>query len=90
MSKFLRNDSPMTLEWVSEKISSLKYEHIIYSFEACNLKILDMQLLSRNFKFLDFMNTLRNFEKFVFARISRNLSISREKFILTESPDHVP
>ena len=38
MSKFSRNDS----QQVSEKISLLKYEHIIYSFEARNLEILNM------------------------------------------------
>ena len=39
MSKFSRNDSPMAPEWVSEKFKLLKYEHIIYGFEARDLEI---------------------------------------------------
>ena len=31
MNKFSRNDSPMAPEWVSENISNLKYEYIIYT-----------------------------------------------------------
>ena len=41
------------------------------------------------FQFLDFMNTLRNFAKSVLLVFSRNLHISRKKFILTESPGHM-
>ena len=59
----------------------LKYEHIIYGFEARNLEVLNMYLLREIFKFRDFMNTLRNFAKFVFALISRNLNISRKIYI---------
>ena len=41
--------SAMASEWLSEKISSfLKYKHIMCSFEARNLDISNMQLLSRN------------------------------------------
>ena len=54
----------MALERMSVKL--LKYEHIIYSFEAINLEILNIRKI---FNFCDFMKTLRNFAKFVFARI---------------------
>ena len=75
---------------VRKNVKLLKYEHIIYSFEACNLEILTCNYFLEIFKFRNFMNTLITiFVKFVFARISRNLNISRKKFILTESPDHV-
>ena len=77
-------------EWVSEKNSKFKnmnilyiaLKHVIWRFEY-------VITFAKYFKFRDFMNTLRNFAKFVFARISRNLNISRKNFILTESPDHV-
>ena len=46
----------------SEKIILLKYEHIIYSFEARSLEIYYFREI---WKFRDFMNTLRNFAKFV-------------------------
>ena len=39
MSKFSRNGSPMAPERVSEKFKLLKYEHIIYHFEAHDLEI---------------------------------------------------
>ena len=32
----------MAPEWVSEKFKLLEYEHIIYSFEARNLEIMNM------------------------------------------------
>ena len=54
----------------------LKYEHIIYSFEARNLEI-------SNKEFLDFMNTLRNFVNSVFARIFTKFIYLAKQFILT-------
>ena len=32
----------MAPEWLSEKIQTFKYEHIIHTFEARNLEILNM------------------------------------------------
>ena len=52
----------MAPEWVSEKIQTLKYQHIIYHFKARDLEIL--YKFREIFNFLDFMNTLRNFSKF--------------------------
>ena len=67
----------------------LKYEHIIYSFEARDLEISNMSQLYEIFRFRDFMNTLRNFAKSVFARIFEKFEYFAKQFILTESPDHV-
>ena len=54
MSKFSRNDSPNGSGVGVRKNSLLKYEHIIYSFEARNLEI---NYFREIFKFRDFMNT---------------------------------
>ena len=50
----------------------LKYEHIIYSFEAHDLESLN-NYFCKIYKFSDFMNTLKNFLKSIFAHISMKL-----------------
>ena len=72
-----------------ENFKLIKYEYIIYSFEARDLEISNIQLLLQISKFRDFMNTLRNFGKSVFAHISAKLKYFAKQFILTESPNHV-
>ena len=46
--QFLRNDSTRALQWPQKNFKLLIYEHIIYSFEARDLEISNMQLLLRN------------------------------------------
>ena len=41
-----------------KKFKLLKYEHIIYSFEARDLEILNMQLFSRNIEIFPILWTL--------------------------------
>ena len=65
----------MAPEWLSEKISDLKYDHIIDSFEALDLEILKIV------KFHDFMNTLRNFAQSVFACIFAKFKYFAKQFI---------
>ena len=45
---------------VRKKFKLLKYEHIVYSFEARNLEIWICNYFREIFKFRDFMNTLQN------------------------------
>ena len=61
----------------------LKYEHIIYSFDAHDLKI------SKISKFRYFMHTLKNFAKSVSAYIFAKFKYFAKQPILTESPNHV-
>ena len=62
MSKFLRNDSPVAAEWVSEKFKLLKYEHITYHFKARDLEI----------PLIYFFARYLNFAKIQAKQISRN------------------
>ena len=70
--QFSRNDSTMA---VRKKFKPLKYDNVIYNFEARDLKI--SKYFCEISKFRDFMNTSRNFAKSVFLIFSRNLNISR-------------
>ena len=65
--QFSRNDSAMAPE---KKFKLLKYERIVYSFEARDLEISNMHYFCEISKFRDFMNTLRKFAKSVLAYIS--------------------
>ena len=56
----------------------IKYEHIIYHFEARGLEISIYNYFREIFKFRHFMNTLRNFAKSVFVHIFAKLNISRK------------
>ena len=61
----------------------LKYEHIIYSFQARDLEISNIQLLLGNIQISRFYEHLKKFREICFAHIFA------KQFILTESPDHV-
>ena len=81
ISRFFSNFREITPKWLSEKFQTfLKYEHIVCSFEARDLEILNMLLLSRFYKHL------RNF---CFAHIFTKFKYFAKQLILTESPDHV-
>ena len=67
----------------------LKYEHIIYSFEARDLEMSICNYICEISKFHNFMNTLRNFAKSVFTHISAKFKYFAKQFISTESPDYV-
>ena len=90
--QFLRNDSAMASEWLSENISTFKnmnilyiaLKHMIWRFRICNY-------FCEISKFRDFMNTLKNFAKSVFAHSFAKFKYFAKhvQFIFTESPDHV-
>ena len=64
--EMLRNGSRIV---VRKHSKLLKYERIIYSFEARDLEIRICNYLREIFRYRDFMNTLRDFVKSVFAHI---------------------
>ena len=86
----LREMTPQRLHDGSRKrFKLLKYENIIYSFEALDLEISNMKLLLRNVQISRFYEHFKKFPKSVFAHILAKFKYFAKHFILTESPDHV-
>ena len=74
---------------VQKNFKLIKYEHIIYHFEARGLEISKNNYFREIFKFRDFMNTLRNFAKSVFAHIFAKFEYFAKVTIYSKSPDYV-
>ena len=69
---------------IRKNFKLLKYEHIIYSFEARNLEILNMGLLSRSILILRFYEHFKKFREICFARIFVKFKYLVKKFILRD------
>ena len=63
--------------------------NILHNFEARNLELSNMLLLSRNISISRFYEPFKKFREICFARIFAKFKYLAKQFILTESSGHM-